>query len=145
MRTQIGVRQPPRDQLCLVTPEFGSGTFSARLEEGLFDTWMWKVGDCYRSVSHGDFWEAIEKEPEPEWPTNKYDRPLFGVKNGKTVDVYAVIEMFGVTCPARQHAIKKLLCAGIRGKGNAIQDLTETKEAITHAIRLQKEREQNAE
>jgi hypothetical protein len=105
------------------------------------DKWILKTA-APRSVSHGDFCEAIDKEPEPEWPTNKYDRPLFGVKNAKTIDVYAVLEMFGVTCPARQHGIKKLLCAGIRGKGNAIQDLTEAQEAITHAIRLQKEREQ---
>ena len=72
----------------------------------------------------------------------KYDRPIKGAKDG-TIDVYAVIETFDVQCPARQHAIKKLLCSGIRGKGNAIQDLKETKVAIDRAIKLQEEREQN--
>ena len=62
-----------------------------------------------------------------------------GAKDG-TIDVYAVIETFDVQCPARQHAIKKLLCSGIRGKGNAIQDLKETRVAIDRAIKLQEER-----
>ncbi len=33
-----------------------------------------------------------------------------------------------------QHAIKKLLCSGIRGKGSAVQDLTESIDAIKRAI-----------
>lgn len=53
------------------------------------------------------------------------------------VDVYSVLEAFAVTCPARQHAIKKLLCAGIRGKGNAEQDLREVAVAIERAIVLE--------
>lgn len=60
-----------------------------------------------------------------------------------TVDVYSVLEAFNVTCPARAHAIKKLLCAGIRGKGDAIQDLEETKVAIQRAIQLEKNRKLN--
>lgn len=59
--------------------------------------------------------------------------------NGK-IDVYAVIEAFDVRCPARQHALKKLLCAGIRGKGDCIQDLTETVDAVTRAIEMEKAR-----
>ena len=53
------------------------------------------------------------------------------------VDVYAVIDAFNVTCPARQHAIKKLLCTGIRGKGDALQDLKEARDAITRAIQME--------
>lgn len=56
------------------------------------------------------------------------------------VDVYEVLEAFNVTCPARQHAIKKLLCAGIRGKGDAVQDLKETREAVFRAIQLEERR-----
>lgn len=55
-------------------------------------------------------------------------------------DVYCVLDAFNVTCPARQHAIKKLLCAGIRGKGNATQDLTEAADAVRRAIELEKQR-----
>lgn len=53
------------------------------------------------------------------------------------IDVYSVLEAFNVTCPARQHAIKKLLCAGIRGKGNAVQDLTEARDAIDRAMQME--------
>ena len=53
-----------------------------------------------------------------------------------TVDVYDVLRAYGVRCGARQHAIKKLLCAGLRGNKDARQDLREAIEAIERAIEL---------
>lgn len=48
----------------------------------------------------------------------------------KLVDVYRVLELFGVTNPAIGHAVKKLLVAGGRGAGNSadkdIQDAIDT-------------------
>jgi len=38
------------------------------------------------------------------------------------VDVYDVLKAFNVTCPAMQHAIKKMLCSGDRGYKDAEQD-----------------------
>ncbi len=52
-------------------------------------------------------------------------------------DVYAVLIAFNVSCPARQHAVKKLLCSGIRGKGDCLQDLREARDAIDRAIQIQ--------
>jgi hypothetical protein len=52
------------------------------------------------------------------------------------IDVYAVLDAFDVRCPARQHAIKKLLCAGIRGKNNELDDLREAEDAIKRAIQM---------
>lgn len=69
---------------------------------------------------------------------SKYLRTPVGLIDGK-IDVYAVLLTFGVTCPARQHAIKKLLCAGMRGKGDAVQDLGEAMDAITRAIQIEAE------
>ena len=66
---------------------------------------------------------------------SKYLRDVTGDIGGK-VDVYAVLATFDVTCPARQHAIKKLLCAGLRGKGDANQDLIEAMDAVKRAIEL---------
>lgn len=57
------------------------------------------------------------------------------------VDVYCVIEAFGVTCPAVAHALKKLLCAGQRSKGSRIEDLTGAIAAINRAIELETRRE----
>lgn len=54
------------------------------------------------------------------------------------VDVYDVLLAFGVGCPARQHAIKKLLNAGVRGKGTALQDLIGADAAVSRAIDIQR-------
>ena len=67
---------------------------------------------------------------------SKYLRNVPCSINGK-VDVYAVLDAFNVTCPARQHAVKKLLCAGLRGKGDALQDLKEARDAVDRAVQMQ--------
>ena len=74
---------------------------------------------------------------------NKYIRTINAVDdfNGFTnVDVYSVLEAFAVKCPATQHAIKKLLCAGIRGQKTTTQDLEEARDSITRAIQMEKQR-----
>jgi len=70
---------------------------------------------------------------------SKYLREMRCLVDGRA-DVYSVLEAFAVTCPARQHAIKKLLCSGIRGKGGAIQDLQEARDAVERAIQMQQVR-----
>lgn len=54
-----------------------------------------------------------------------------------SIDVYDVLVAFKVTCPARAHAVKKLLCAGLRGKGDCLQDLNETLDAVKRAIQIE--------
>lgn len=66
---------------------------------------------------------------------SKYLRRILTTPDGK-VDVYAVLLAFEVTCPARQHALKKILCAGQRDKGSEMQDLKEARDAIDRAIQL---------
>ena len=73
---------------------------------------------------------------------NKYLRTIREVGNNDVeiavqADVYEILEGFNVTCPARQHAAKKILCSGIRGKGDATQDLIEARDAINRAIELE--------
>lgn len=69
---------------------------------------------------------------------SKYLRPIRGAHEGN-LDVYAVIVTFDVKCPAIQHALKKLLCAGLRNKNTALQDLREARDAITRAIQLREQ------
>lgn len=73
----------------------------------------------------------------------KYLRTICSAVNEGTVliDVYAVLEAFNVTCPGRQQAIKKLLCAGLRQKGSQLEDLIGADAALSRAIELQKARE----
>ena len=46
------------------------------------------------------------------------------------VDVYRVLELFNVTDPCLQHAIKKLLCAGGRGAKDMEQDVQEAMDTL---------------
>lgn len=59
-------------------------------------------------------------------PENKYNRNVTGLDGIKTtIDIYRVLVAFDIKAPEIQHAVKKILCAGIRGKGNETQDIEE--------------------
>jgi len=68
---------------------------------------------------------------------NKYVKPISD-KSGNIaqVDVYDVLKAFNVTCPATQHAVKKLLCSGARGHKDIVTDLKEARDSIVRAIEL---------
>lgn len=69
--------------------------------------------------------------------SKKYEREITDRQgNSATVDVYDVLKAFNVTCPATQHAVKKLLCSGLRGHKDLQTDLIEAKESIVRAIEL---------
>lgn len=82
-------------------------------------------------------------KPITEHSGSKYIREIYNCVDGtkSLVDVYAVIEAFKVTCPARQHFLKKVLCAGIRNKGSQLADLREAQDALYRAMELQEGRE----
>lgn len=67
---------------------------------------------------------------------SKYLRPILTTPDGK-VDVYAVLDAFEVTSQPVGHALKKLLCAGQRRKGDKLQDLREARDAISRAIQME--------
>lgn len=72
----------------------------------------------------------------------KVINPVDGIGEPINVDIYCVMKAFGVTCPARFHAIKKLLCCGNRGKGSELDDLMGAEAAISRAIEMQKEQDE---
>ena len=59
---------------------------------------------------------------------------------GRRIDVYDVVNAFAVTCPATQHAVKKLLMPGKRGHKTELGDLLEARASIDRAIDLAQER-----
>ncbi len=68
---------------------------------------------------------------------SKYLRTIGSAVTAKDtieVDVYEVLLAFNVSDPAIAHAVKKLLCCGQRGKGDAIADLNGAIAAIKRAI-----------
>ena len=114
------------------------------------NTWgSW--GSGYLEIERDKAIKAIEefKMSDDNKSGRKYFRPIKGAKceiGGHPealtmIDVYAVAETFDVTCPARQHALKKILLAGDRGKNDTIADLDEARDAITRAIELEEQRE----
>lgn len=60
-------------------------------------------------------------------------------KDGKS-DVYDVLEAFNVTCQAAAHAIKKLLCAGLRGHKDVKVDKQEAINSIRRSLELDEHR-----
>jgi hypothetical protein len=79
--------------------------------------------------------------------TRKITQTLADEDQGFTisVDVYDVLRAFNVTDPAIQHAVKKLLCTGIRGHKNSKQDLQEAIQSIERALDVIKTDEKLAE
>ena len=63
------------------------------------------------------------------------------VSHLKTIDVYRVLDLFGVTNPCIQHAIKKLLCSGERGAKDKIQDVQEAISSLLRYLEMQTEDE----
>jgi len=61
------------------------------------------------------------------------------------VDVYRVLEMFNVTDPAIQHALKKLLVAGGRGHKDLIKDVNEAIISLNRWIDMREEETRNSE
>lgn len=63
------------------------------------------------------------------------------VEHLSVIDVYAVLRMYNVTCPAVAHAIKKLLASGQRGAKDRGTDLREAVVSIERAIEMDGEEE----
>ena len=65
---------------------------------------------------------------------NKYNREIIGLDGTvTTVDCYRVIDAFNVADPATQHAIKKLLCLGLRGHKDYLTDIDDSIESLQKA------------
>jgi len=59
----------------------------------------------------------------------------------KTIDVYRVLDLFGVSNPCVQHAVKKLLCSGQRGVKDERKDIEEAVSSLVRCLEMQTEDE----
>lgn len=64
------------------------------------------------------------------------------VKHLQQIDVYRVLELFNVTDPCLQHALKKLLVAGGRGHKDITRDV---QDVIDSCVRWQEMQQENQE
>ncbi len=72
---------------------------------------------------------------------NKYHREIIGLDGKRTtVVVYRVLDAFTTNCPATDHAIKKMLCAGLRGHKDKITDYENAIESLEGALSLLKQK-----
>lgn len=69
---------------------------------------------------------------------NHYRR---AVQHLDTIDIYRVLQLYGVTDPCIQHAVKKLLCSGQRGVKTESQDVQEAIDTLHRYQEMQKEDE----
>ena len=67
---------------------------------------------------------------------SKHSHYFKDVAHLKQVDVYRVLDLFAVTSPSIQHAVKKLLCAGSRGAKDYEKDLREAVDSIHRALQM---------
>lgn len=59
------------------------------------------------------------------------------------IDIYRILEVYEVTDPCIQHAIKKLLCAGKRGSKDVAKDILEAQMSIDRWFEMRKEEDGN--
>ena len=87
--------------------------------------------------------ENIDKEIDMLMRTtnNKHSHYFKDISHLNYIDVYRVIDLFEITNPCIQHALKKLMAAGKRGAKDSARDI---QEAIDSLQRLQEMEKENA-
>lgn len=82
--------------------------------------------------------ETAQEEPKPQ---NQYQRTIIGLDGLKcVVDVYRVLDAFKTDSPPLDHAIKKILCPGLRHAKTREQDLKEAIKSIEAELLLMSQR-----
>jgi len=70
---------------------------------------------------------------------SKHSHYFKDVSHLSTIDVYRVLELFGVTDQKIGHAVKKLLCAGQRGQKDIDKDIQEAIDSLERWKAMRKE------
>jgi hypothetical protein len=105
--------------------EILSNDFRIRLFDGR--NTIWPISYCASST------------PTPPTPV-KHSHYFKSVKGLDHIDVYRVLQLFNVTDPCIQHAVKKLLVAGGRGAGKDInRDIQESIDTLVRWQEMQTE------
>lgn len=87
--------------------------------------------------------DDIKKQIADSYEKNKEEKHKHyrkDVSKFKTIDIYRILDLYYVTDPCIQHAIKKLLVAGGRGAGKSIEkDIDEAIDSLQRWIEMKKE------
>lgn len=79
------------------------------------------------------------KVPEVKTVAKGHSHYYKDVSHLKTIDVYQVLYLFGVTDPCLQHLIKKALCAGNRGHKDYNKDLKDIYDTAKRMLEILEE------
>ena len=84
----------------------------------------------------------VNRDIERHKDVNPYHRTLHSIDGHKVVaDVYRVLDAFDTGSAEIDHAVKKLLCGGLRGSKGKLQDYSEAIKSIEAAIKLAEQKE----
>jgi len=85
---------------------------------------------------------TVNRDIERHKDVNPYHRTLHSIDGHKVVtDVYRVLDAFDTGSAEIDHAVKKLLCGGLRGSKGKLQDYSEAIKSIEAAIKLAEQKE----
>lgn len=101
--------------------------------------WVDNNGSYFGSTSHHDcdlislhsIVDSVVEEFE-----KKHSHYHKDVSHLESIDVYRVLDLFEVTDPCIQHAIKKLICAGKRGVKDIEKDYREAIDSVNRALQM---------
>lgn len=154
---------PPK---ALVEVKFRNG----EVGEDLAEEWRWScLGSEYDIVAYRvvtpkpDLEEVSEYLRENDWKDEKaawsksrdkylkwakyeaLDSPYIRAFPYDTIDIYRVLQVYEVTDPCIQHAVKKLLCAGQRGYKEVEKDIDEAIQSMERWKQMREEEDGNSD
>lgn len=97
-----------------------------------------KLNPCNASEAHAKLNEIISKvKSEVKKDGKKYHREIIGFCGTKVeIDVYRVLDAYNTGSASIDHAIKKLLCTGLRGHKDFVTDIDNAIESLEEAKML---------
>jgi hypothetical protein len=69
----------------------------------------------------------------------KYPHYFRDVSHLQVIDIYRVIDLFGITDPCLQHALKKVVAAGKRGAKDTEKDIDEAIDSLNRKLEMMAE------
>lgn len=111
-----------------------SGTVVKVLRGTYYTEGYWSDGWSYDDFTKVNY---VENTPEEENLQEEYSYYNYTYK-GIKLDPYRILDIYKITCPAQQHAIKKLLRAGNSVK-ELKQDITEVIDTLKRKLEMLEE------
>lgn len=108
----------------------------------MFNTWTNPESGTCQLFKEGDLnyeWKTAIMKRTDATSTEKHSHYFKDVSNLQKIDIYRVLDLYEVTDPCVQHAVKKLLVAGKRGAKDQAKDIQEAIDTLTRWKDMQEE------